>query len=76
MKCRTLTHFVTRLRIDGVEEYHFRAITGNTIYHTNTVGGYVSLSGGKHEIKVEYRTPGVCSGSATDWNVASLQITQ
>jgi hypothetical protein len=69
-------HLVTRLVIDGVENEYYRAITGNTIYHTNTISGFVSLSAGAHTIRVDYRTPSNLSSSGSeDWTVAVLQIT-
>lgn len=72
----TESHLVTRLIVDGSEVLHYRAISGNTIYHTNAVSGFVSLGSGRHEVRVDYRTPGSFSMSGTeDWTTASLQVT-
>ena len=70
------SHLVTRLIVDSVENTYYRAITGNTVYHTNSVSGFVSLDAGRHVIKVEYRTPGSFASSfAEDWTTAQLQVT-
>jgi len=42
------SHLVTRLIIDDKEVEYYRGITGNSVYHTNTISGYVALSEGKH----------------------------
>ena len=66
---------VTRLVVDDDEVDYFRVITGNTVYHTNTISGYVALSEGKHDVRVEYRTPGTFSSRSTDdWTTAELQV--
>jgi hypothetical protein len=67
---------VTRLIVDGFEVDYFRVIVGNTVYHTNTITGYISLSDGSHDIKVQYRTPGnFASNSGDDWTTAYVQAT-
>ncbi len=64
---------VTRLVVDGSEVEYYRAISGNTFYHTNAVDGHVFLSAGEHEIRVEYRTPGsFVSNASDDWTTAYL----
>ncbi len=68
------THLVTRLLIDNVEADYYRAISGNTAYHTNAVNGHVYLSAGRHEITVQYRTPGSVSTGPADWTTAQLQV--
>jgi hypothetical protein len=66
---------VNRLNVDGSEDIHFRSISANAIYHTNSVSGFVYLSAGKHVIKVEYRTSSSFTNIALlDWNIASLQV--
>ncbi len=69
-----VTHLVTRLLVDNAEVEYYRAISGNTVYHTNSVDGHVYLSAGRHEITVQYRTPGSVSSSPADWTVAHLQV--
>ncbi len=68
------THLVTRLLVDNAEAVYYRAISGNTVYHTNAVNGHVYLNSGKHEITVQYRTPGSVSSSPADWTTAQLQV--
>lgn len=69
------SHLVTRLIVDDKEVEYFRAITGNTVYHTNTISGYVALSEGTHNVRVEYRTPGTFSSNSNDdWTTAELQV--
>ena len=54
--------FVTRLKIDGIENKMFRSIQGNTsggfVYFSNNASGVVSLGVGTHTFTVEYRTNG------------------
>jgi hypothetical protein len=60
--------------IDGNENIYFRAISGDTRFHTNTVSGFVYLSAGKHQVKVEYRSQSTSSVAFEDWNIAALEI--
>jgi hypothetical protein len=70
------SHLVTRLIVDGTQVDYFRVITGNTVYHTNAITGYVALSSGSHTIQVQYRTPGSFTvNSSNDWITAYVQAT-
>jgi hypothetical protein len=40
------THLCTTLYVDGLENKNFRAISGDTIFHTNTVNSSVILGNG------------------------------
>jgi len=73
--CIPDSNIATRLIIDGNEDYHFRAISGNYQFHTHSVSGFLYLNAGLHQIQVQYRTPGNFTAIPFgDWNIGSLQI--
>ena len=45
-------YLCTRVKIDGAEDRRFRAITGDTYYHTNSMNKKVWLEKGRHKVQV------------------------
>ena len=55
----------------------FRVITGNTNYHTNTCTRTLAFEPGKHNVRVEYRTPGqFVNINEGDWNGSHFILTR
>jgi hypothetical protein len=50
--------FVTRVKIDGVENHHFRDISAGSVFHSNSASKQVFLGEGQHTVEVEYRSSG------------------
>lgn len=72
----TGTHYlITRVKIDEVENTHFRDMSGNIHYRSNSASKQVYLEKGSHTITVEYRNDGTTSNQQySDWNCALFTV--
>lgn len=70
-----VTVFITRVKIDNLENKHFRDASGHTDYHSTNAYKEVWMEKGLHNIKVEYRTNGaIINNTPDDWITAILSV--
>lgn len=68
-------YLITRVKIDGVENAHFRDMSYSNVYRSNSASKNVYLEKGNHTITVEYRNDGLTSNQVyADWNCAIFTV--